>query len=253
MAVAKDRLHGSRVGDLDLLDWDKAVIMSLGAVLDTSKNQYYYPLSGMYVGEQPIERALVAFKKPEPTQLEFDLPCILINRDSFSTAPRLYSPTEQYRVVADGADPVSASGALGWSAHETKPQARPYDLSYTLDVYSRYRTVAQVLIQILMARFPVHGKLTVTDSLGVERVYAAFQESVSDLTEVASLVDRIIGFSLSIRIEGELTLDRVKATHDAFTGAESATAVQPGDPDPGPGGHYATGQVQTSFTILEQN
>ena len=253
------RTHGTRVGDLALRDWDLAVALSIGAILDTEKNRYYLPID-IHVndeqnGECHIDRASIAFKKMEPTLHEFDLPAILINRDDFTKAQRLFGLIEQYRVPAEGSTPVSIGDCLGATEYETKPQARPYDFSYTFEVWSRYRNVSQVLLQILMARYPVHGKLTVTDSLGVEREYYASQEGTSDLTEVSSLVDRIVGYSLSISIQGELTLDAVAVVDPAFIGDTSVTPIDPNDPgvDPGPGGLYADGLADVTMDVLEDN
>jgi hypothetical protein len=253
------RTHGSRVGDVTLRDWDKAVLLSIGSLLDTEKNRYYLPIS-IYVndeqgGECHIDRASVIYKKMEPTLHEFDLPAILINRDDFAKAQRLFGVVEQYRVPAEGSTPVSIGDCLGATEYETKPQDRPYDFNYTFEVWSRYRNVAQVLLQMLMARYPVHGKLSVFDSLGVEREYYASQEGTSDLTEVSSLVDRIVGYSLSISIQGELTLDAVAVVDPSFTGDTSETPIDPNNPgvDPGPGGIYADGLVDVTVESLEGN
>jgi len=253
------RTHGTRIGNLDLRDWDKAVLLSIGSILDEAKNRYYLPIN-VYVnddhnGECHIDRASVIYKKMEPTLHEFDLPAILINRDDYAKAPRLFGVVEQYRVPAAGSTPVSIGDCLGATEYETKPQEYPYDLNYTFEVWSRYRNVAQVLIQILMARYPVHGKLSVFDSLGVEREYYTSQEGTSDLTEVSSLVDRIVGYSLSISIQGEITLGAVAVTDPSLTGDTSDTPIDPNNPgvDPGPGGIYADGLAEVTVESLEDN
>lgn len=259
------RVHGSRTGNLQLRDWDEAVLKSIGSVYDPAKNRYFLPLDFIIQPDPKndpdceIDRASVMFKKPEPTLHEFDLPAVLINRDDFTKAQRLFGLVEQYRIPAPGATPVAIGSSLGYDAYVTRPQDRPYDFSYTFEVWARYRNVAQVLLQILMARYPVHGKLSVFDSLGVEREYYAEQTGVADLTEVSSLVDRIVGYSLSISIQGELTLDAVEEENTAFIGGETSTSpilpVDPNNPgaDPGPGGIYADGLASTTVEVLEDN
>ena len=44
------------------------------------------------------------------------------------------------------------------------------------------------------------------DSIGDVRTYEAFQESISPLDEVSEVVDRVIGFAVTLRVEGELDL-----------------------------------------------
>ena len=263
---------GHRTGNIDLLDYDQAVVEGLGAVLDTEKNQYWLSLvdengDGVYVrpegSDAPIEitKALVRFKQAEPTRDEWDLPCILALRDDFTPATaREWSPTTSYRVPAPGAKPVVINGQLGWTAYETKPKEAPYDFTYTIECWSRYRTVAQVLLQIAMSRYPLFGAITVTDGLGVERTYHAFQEGTADLTEINSMVDRVCGFSLSVRIEGEMTLERTPIIVPSFTGPtvpydpnNPGNPFEPGnptEPNPGPGGLYGDGQPTKRVTAI---
>ena len=198
---------------------------------------------------------------------EMDLPCILFIRDDFTFAEaREWSTTEQYRLPAPGAQPIAVGPCLGWTSYETKPKEWPYDLTYTIEVWARYRTVAQVLLQIISARYPPRGSITVVDGLDVERVYHTFQEGTADLTEINSLVERIAGFSLSVRVEGELTYDRVPQVEEGFTG-ETRPPGDPSDPgyglpggpsgpfdptspDPGPGGLYGDGQPIKRVTAI---
>jgi len=267
------REFGHRTGNIDLLDYDQAVVEGLGAVMDTEKNQYWLSLAdkngnGIFVKpgggtEAPIEitRAQVRFKQAEPARDEWDLPCVLVLRDDFTPAQaRLMGITESYRVPAEGATPVVIGGSLGWTAYETKPQEDPYDFTYTIECWSRYRTVAQVLLQIALARYPLFGKVTVTDGLGVERTYHAYQEGTADLTEINSMVDRVCGFSLSVRIEGEMTLGNTPIITPGFTGPtvpydpnNPGNPFEPGnptEPNPGPGGLYGDGQPAKRVTAI---
>ena len=184
-----------------------------------------------------------------------DLPLIVINRDDVTTTPeRLYTIAQQYRVPAEGSKIVSASGCLGATEYEQKEQERPYDFIYTIEVWSRYRSVAQMLLLMIQAKFPTRGSITVTDSLQCGRIYATYEEGIADLTEVTSLVDRIIGYALTIRMEGELTIDRMPQTFEAFTGDRTDVPV-PGvnddDPDPGPGGLYADGATDITIDVID--
>lgn len=265
------REHGTRTGHVRKIDYDQAVIEGLGAQLDEVKNQYYLSLlgeegRGIYVrpvgSDAPTEitRAFVIFKQSEPTGTEFDLPCVLVSCDDFSpVTSRIFGLSEAYRVPAPGAKPVGIGDSLGWSHYEVKPQEQPYDFTYTIECWSRYRMVAQILLQMVMAKYSMQGQITVYDTLGVDRVYHAYQEGTADLTEVNSMVDRICGYSVTIRIEGELTLDRTPITAPSFTGptipggagaaGAAGGAAGGGGVDPGPGGLIGDGLPTRRITL----
>jgi hypothetical protein len=238
---------GYRTGDVDLLDWDDAMIRGFGALWDEYKNEFYLPLNGIFVkveGRQvPIDKALVVYKRPEPSQITAILPMIAVIRDSVVPADiRLQSQTEQYRLPAAGMTDiqrVSAGGELGWTEYETKDYERPYDMFYTFECWSKYRTVSQMLLMMVMRAFPERGTVTLTDGIGNPRVYATYQQGTNDLTDVSSMVERVPGYSVSIRAEAELTLDREPFTLPAFTGTRTKSPL-PGLPV-GVGYHYARG------------
>jgi hypothetical protein len=269
--MVTSREHGERTGSVRKIDYDQAVVEGLGAILDKGKEKYYLSLvdasgRGIFIkpegSDAPVEvtRALVDYKQTEPTRDKFNLPAVLVMCDDMSpSTERLYSITEGYRVPAPGALPVAVGYALGWSHYEVKNQERPYDFSYTIECWSRYRTVAQILLQIIMARFPLQGSIRVVDTLGVERIYPAYQEGTADLTEVNSMVDRICGFSVTIRIEGELTLDRGPVIVPGFVGntvpggagaAGAAAGAAGGGIDPGPGGLIGDGLPTRRVTVM---
>lgn len=267
------REFGVRTGNLRLIHFDQGVVEGLGAQLD-EKNQYYLPLVDncgvpFYIepegseAPEPITRALVVFKQSEPTHTEWDLPSVLIIRDDWTPAlQRQWSPTEAYRVPAEGAVRVSAGGCLGWNCYETKDKEWPYDFSYTIECWSRYRVVAQMLAELVAVNFPPQGSMTVVDDLGVSRTYHAFLEGTADLTEINSLVDRVCGYSINVRVEGELTGSRVPELAPAFTGGllppgtgpvnpgDPDDPDNPGDPDPGTGGRFGEGQPIKRVTLI---
>lgn len=255
---------GERTGHVDLVDWDLAVLKQTGALLDTTKNEWYLPLSfyvnDPIVGPVAIERALVVYKRPEPTQVAHAVPQVAILRDDIDPDERrLQSPTVQYRLPAPGATPVSVGGMLGFSAYETKEKEDPYILTYTIEVWARYKHVAQFLLQKMMRAFPIRGVLTVIAgeesgrNVENERKYLFFQEGIADLTEINSMVERIPGFSLTIRVEAELTLGREPYTVPAFTGPRSDTPspVTPNNPELPAGGQYGTGNPNVRVTLVE--
>jgi len=268
---------GERTGHLDLLDYDLAVAKGLGAEFDEDKNQWFLPLIDPCTGEsvyiqpegsnapQIIERALVVWKQSEPTHTKMDLPCVLIQRDDYNFVDtREWSPTIQYRVPTCTAKRVSAQGQLGWSQYEVKPKEWPFDLSYTIEAWARCRSLAQIIHEMVCFKYPPRTSVTVIDSIGNDRVYHAFVEGTADLSEINSMVDRVCGFSLSLRVEGELTRDRIPQVENPFLGDVTdrpptgpgdpggpGGPFDPSDPDPGPGGLYADGQPYKRITAME--
>jgi len=259
---------GMRTGHVDLVDFDLAVVKQTGALLDEVQNEWYLPLN-FYIedpakGPVAIERAVVVFKRPEPTQVQHEVPQIAIIRDDIDPdTTRLYSPTVQYRLPASGAKPVSINGAVGFNCYETKDKEVPYNITYTIEVWSRYKVPAQTLLQMMMKRFPLRGTMIVraTEEAGrnvsCDRTYLFFQEGIADLTEINSMVERIPGYALTIRVEAELTLEREPFTVTSFIGGSSSTPI-PGTPDfPGgnpdlpPGGLYGDGLTSVRTTLLE--
>jgi len=245
---------GERSGHLDLIDWDRAVIMQTGAIYDEEQNEWYLPLD-FYVEEDPngavhIERALVVYKRPEPTQVQHVVPEIAILRDDIDPAEeRITTTVTQYRLPAAGATPVSINGVLGWTHYETKEKDRPYNFTYTIECWARYATVAQFLLQRMMIAFPLRGTITViakeeaNRDVANPRTYLTVQEGIANLTEVNSMVERIPGWGLTTRIEGELTLDRIPTTVPAFTGIRSPDPLPLGPGSDGSGDGTGAGNI----------
>lgn len=260
---------GMRNGHVDLIDFDLAILRQTGAVYDEVQNEWYLPIN--YVirddakgGHVALDRALVVYKRPEPTQVEHKVPQIALLCDDIDfDAGRLYSPTTQYRLPAAGSTPLSIAGMLGFDQYETKDKEQPYNLTYSIEVWCRYKVPAMMLLQTMMKRFPPRGTITVSATeeadrnVKCDRTYLFFQEGVADITELNSMVERIPGYSLTIRVEAELTLDREPYTVNAFTGTSSVDPI-PGNPDFPDGnpdlpsnGLYADGRASVRVTLLE--
>lgn len=262
---------GMRNGHVDLIDFDLAILRHTGAVFDSEQNEWYLPINFHITdpakGPLALTRALVVYKRPEPTQVQHEVPQIALIRDDVDPdTSRLQSQTVQYRVPASGSTPVSINGMLGYDTYETKDKEQPYILTYSIEVWCRYKVPAMVMLQMMMKRFPMRGTLIVsaTEEAGrnieCDRTYLFFQDAIADITEVNSMVERIPGYSLTIRVEAELTLDREPFTVNAFTGNTDENPIPgiPGNPDyPGgnpdlpPGGLYGDGRPAVRVTPLE--
>lgn len=259
---------GMRNGHVDLIDLDLAVLRKTGARYDEEQNEWYLPINFHITdpakGPLALTRALVVYKRPEPTQVQHEVPQIAIVCDDVDfDASRLQSPTVQYRVPAAGARPISINGMIGYDHYETKDKEQPYNITYSIEVWCRYKVPAMVMLQMMMKAFPPRGTLVVssTEEAGrnveCDRTYLFFQETVADLTELNSMVERIPGYSLTIRVEAELTLDKEPFTVNAFTGNTEETPIPGtseypgGNPELPPGGLYGDGRAAVRVTPLE--
>jgi hypothetical protein len=259
---------GERNGHVDLIDIDIAVLRKTGALLDEEQNEWYLPINFHITdpakGPLALTRALVVYKRPEPTQVQHEVPQIAIMCDDVDfDATRLQSPTVTYRLPAAGSKPVSINGVVGYDSYETKEKEWPYNITYSIEVWCRYKVPAMVMLQMMMKAFPPRGTLIVSSTeeanrnVENERAYLFFQEATADLTELNSMVERIPGYSLTIRVEAELTLDKEPQTAPSFVGNTEedpipGTPEYPGgNPDLPPGGLYGDGRPAVRVTPLE--
>ena len=251
---------GERTGDIDLIDWDKAVAIHLGGVLHP-KGLWVLPVRDVIPARRQGEfkrkrvRAVpIFYQDPEPHVIKATLPQIKILNDSADPdETRRFTGTVAYRCPAPGSPIVSAGGVLGAQQWEQKDQEPPFNLTYTIEVRARTRTMARVLSAVVLKRFPLRGGISVTDSLDVERRYTTYLESgPTDLGELNSVVERIMGYSITFRIEGALTNEAEKIISQGYTGIIRPRDEGPfnpgdpndpnsGDPDPGDFGYYGEG------------
>ena len=119
------------------------------------------------------------------------------------------------RYPAPTALPFTADGR-NFDRMREQEQAVPFDFSYTITIEGRYRGTgdskgqsAQVLplLMHVMRHYQPQTHVRVRDSLDDPRTYRAEMSGVSTEDEVFEVSDRTIGFSMSLRVEGELDLN----------------------------------------------
>lgn len=99
------------------------------------------------------------------------------------------------------------SYALGYDNYEIQEGPAPFDISYTVSIYDRYRNTTNASIRYLMNIFKPFHNISVTDSLSEVRSYNGILESTSILDEIASSSERTMGMALTIRVIAELDFD----------------------------------------------
>lgn len=204
----------ARPGYVTLRDFDQGIVQTLGA---TVSNNAYYVQALNVSGPPGWPGVPVVFSYPEDVLQEYRLPFVLVRRDDITPAMERWQSVGalEYAVPGYGALPKQVTGpggvvAQGFTLTETRPQAIPYDISYTLEITARHRgaigqrnQINSILYHVLR-RFPVYGQVQLTDSIGDPRSYECLMEGVSPLDNIAEVTDRKLGFSISLRVLAEL-------------------------------------------------
>lgn len=157
------------------------------------------------------------------------IPCIRIAQPDMTPAFDRQPYYEQAaRAPAPGAtEIILPDGRRGWSSYETQWRADPYDLTYDITVLGRRREDAQHILNYVLKRtripwFPV----PVFDTIGDRRYYDGGDLGVSDISEIADIADRVIGWTVSFTVRAELDFDDT-TVDQAFIGASGLDPHSP--------------------------
>lgn len=201
------RLEGrARTGTVSLRAFDEGVIRTLRAVEDNA-HMVIKSIPGLTLppGEQGLR---VTFFFPEDTQEKFKIPGIVLTRDDISPAMNRWHPGSlQYRVPGVGANPVTARGRQGFDRMEELQQAVPFDITYSMMIYTRTRLQGNILLDYILRCYPPYCNVKVQDSEGDYRLYSAWMESLGMIDDVPEVGNRVIAFAVTLRVEAELDLN----------------------------------------------
>lgn len=231
-------------GFVGLRNFDEGIVLTLGAVVDTERNNYFIPESKVTPVQAPpgLPGIPVTFSHPEDVFERYRLPVVVVRRDDISPATNRWHPgMTVWRVPAQSAKTLSVEVGndvvTGFDSYEVQQQAVPFDITYTISILARHRgfgpadrkgarnpvaagsprtQVNQILDYVLRIYQP-YCRVLLRDSVGDYRSYEAFMEAISHLDEVPEVTDRVIGFALTLRVEAELDLND-PITHKAVLG-----------------------------------
>jgi len=201
-----------RTGTVFIEDFDTGLVTTFGAVLktitldDEEVQDYAVQIPGVTGPDQYDGLIPVIFQEPEDVFQEGFLPHISISRSAITPAMNRWHPVgKAYQVAASVAQQVVAqNGSVGPSLNELKGYALPFDITYDIHMRSRLRGQANLMLKYMGRYIWAYGNIFFTDNEGDERGYVAYLESIDNLDEVVEFSDRTIGFTMSIRVEGEL-------------------------------------------------
>jgi hypothetical protein len=204
-----------RIATVFIEDFDRGVFESIGGELmeierdGESIQVYVLSVPGvrgadLYRGNVPI-----VFQDSEDAYQSVELPYVLIGRNDMSAAMNRYQPgTRDYIMPAGvGGTITTDQGVTGPAIIETKGQAVPEDFTYDIHLRARLRLQANRMLKCIGKALGHPMSTTViyfTDSQGEERGYETSIESISNLSELGDISERMIGYTLSMRVMGEL-------------------------------------------------
>jgi hypothetical protein len=205
-----------RTGQVFLEDFDVGFAETLGGelieiLLDGElAPEYAIRIEGVTGPDQYSGMVPISFSNPEDVFQENLLPHLYINRSSFTPdMMRWFGGGREYMVPAADGETVAVMNPDGTVTQapkrvERKAWTYPYNLTYEIHIRARLRTQADSMLKLLGKHLWAYGQVFLTDSIGEERGYYAFAESIDGLDEIADISDRTLGHTFSVRVEGEL-------------------------------------------------
>jgi len=205
-------MAGGRSGTIFIEDFDVGLVTTFGSVLKTivldgeEVQDYAVQIPGVTGPDEYEGLVPVIFQEPEDVFQVGYLPHISISRSAITPAMQRWHPGGRaYQVAAKVAQMVEGqNGQIGPTLNELKGYALPFDITYDLHMRARLRQQANNMLRYLGQYYWAYSNLYFTDNEGDERGYVAYQESIDNLDELVDFSDRTLGFTMSLRIEGEL-------------------------------------------------
>lgn len=205
-------MANGRTGQIFLEDFDVGLAQTIGAELinielDGEETQVFALQVDEVSGPDEYQGLVpVIMSDPDDSYGEQFLPQVVIQRGTITPAMSRWFPGgHEYLIPAANADTVEASdGRSGPNRMERKPWSWPFDISYDLHIRARYRVQADRIFKRVGRVIWAYGQIFLTDSEGEDRGYYAFVESNDALQELNDIADRMLGYTISMRVEGEL-------------------------------------------------
>lgn len=208
-------MANGRTGLVFLREFDEGIVRTMGAeLIDIEKDgetvqDYAIRVDGVNGPDEYGGYLPVIWQTPEDVYQDHLLPHVVVARTSITPAMNRWQPGgREYMVPASMAKMlrVRATGEeMEIPSHvEIKRWAYPFDIAYEVHLRAKLRWQADKMLRHVGRKFWAYGQVYLIDSEGDERGYYAFQESINSLDEIADIADRLIGWTISLRCEGEL-------------------------------------------------
>ena len=203
-------------------DFDKGLVVTLKSTLvefvvkgGGTRKVYAKRILGVatnvsgYNGLVPIY-----FAYPEDVYQRFRLPCIVVRRTGYTPAfdrqpwygsrrSRLDTSTAKTAVNPNYPDKYKQ----GYDSYGRQWGAKPFNIAYDVQLMARRENTGLIMLtDMLSICTPPFFTVGVTDSAGDVREYDAGEVNVSPMLEIADIADRMIAWTISFEVRGEIDL-----------------------------------------------
>jgi len=206
-------------------DFDLGVYLTLGAELisyeidGTVRNAYAVDLRNR--DDFPLKvttnipnldgKIPVFFMTPEDVYQEYILPCFVVRSNEPAPAYDRNPAWGWRRKPSNDAKLVSIKkGNIiinGYDKYDVAWQDIPFNLSYDVQVMARSRNNGITMLQWALRRLrPPYFSTMVYDSNGDKRLYDSGPVSVSNMSELADISDRMSAWTVNFEIQGGISL-----------------------------------------------
>lgn len=201
-------------GTVTLRSFDQGIVETLGGRVIGDK--YYVTIEG--IDPPPGEPGIpIHFAFPEDYFANFRYPAFVVTRDDISISfQRIHPFQQQFRAAPKSAIPVvvqTPRGPIsGYDRMSQRQDATPYDITYSINAFNSLRggfggkRAANMMLDHILRIFPVYSQVFVRDSLGAIRTYEAFNEGISSFDDLMGVSERMIQFTVTVRVEAEYDL-----------------------------------------------
>lgn len=194
-------VNTQRVGSIFVRNFDQGVVDALKPRVGTYVDAEGTSRKGYLVDIKNVATDIpLIMSQPEPEFETSVIPSIVVRREDPSfAANRWHSLADAYR--------YGFEMSPGKRRVEIRSVDWPHDMNYTIEVLARLKGQANEMLRYVLRIFKPLGKIWVLDELGKSRSYEAFMEGIANIDELTDEEDKHSGFAITVRIEGELTLD----------------------------------------------
>lgn len=207
-----------KTGTVFVRSFDQGIMDRLGAVAAIrthpilgQRNGYWLDLPAATPTSVPV-----MFNEPEPIYERRVYPSVLVAREDPTVNMARWHSVGQLEYI-DGVsgtfgavvlNPFTGARVSGYAEVESKIQAMPFDLNYTITIFARWEHEAIPMLFRVLQRFQPFSRIPVVDSLGNTRTYTTFSDGGwSNQSELVDVADRVKAYSLSVKVEAELDLN----------------------------------------------
>lgn len=211
------RKYSQPTGMVFVRNFDEGIMARLGAVAAVRTTPELGERNGYWLDLASMASIPVMMNDPEPIYEQRIYPSILVARDDpqpnmarWQSVGQLeyfagVSGTEEVITIGRGA---TAQQVSGFTQIETKIQAMPFDLNYTITCFARWEHDALPMLNQMLKRFQPFSRIPVVDSLGQTRTYTTFSDGGwQNQSEIVDVADRLKAYAIAVKVEAELDLN----------------------------------------------